>query len=251
VSNADDPALFYTGLVASLYTPLRSFAPDADTYARFIGKYGEPALELGCGTGDPILELRERGLDVDGIDISADMLDVCRARAAQLGVEVNVYEQRMEAMDLGRTYRSIFLAGPTFNLLPDDNVAVASLERIRAHLAPGGGALVPLFIPDPVPASAIGKWREDRDADDRAIRFTTLAATRDETARLQTSTLRYERGDGEDVEAVERDFVIHWYTVPGFRALVEKAGLTLDAVKDGASAPAVDEATFFFVRLTL
>ncbi len=245
-----DPALFYTGLVASLYGPLRGSVPDPETYARFITKYGEPALELGCGTGDPILDLRQRGLDVDGIDSSADMLDVCRARAAAMGVHVEVYEQRMESMELGRTYKSIFLAGPTFNLLADDDVAVQSLERIRAHLEPGGMALVPLFIPGPAfVRRRIGVWREDHDAAGRVIRFAALSATYDEDARMQTSTLRYERGSGDDVEYVERDWIIHWYTVAGFRALAENAGLTVDAVKDGSWAPATDDATFFYFRL--
>jgi hypothetical protein len=56
-----DPAQFYTGIVAELYTPLRSATPDPDIYARFIGVVGEPALELGCGDGDPMIELRRRG----------------------------------------------------------------------------------------------------------------------------------------------------------------------------------------------
>src|SRR6478735_4388662 len=48
-----DPADFYTGLVAELYAPLRSGTPDADRYVRFVREHGEPALELGCGDGDP------------------------------------------------------------------------------------------------------------------------------------------------------------------------------------------------------
>jgi hypothetical protein len=49
----------------------------------------------------------------------------------------------MEDMDLGRRYRSIYLAGATFNLLVDDATAGAALGRIAAHLEPGGVAPVP------------------------------------------------------------------------------------------------------------
>ncbi|MFM7617915.1 MAG: SAM-dependent methyltransferase, partial [Actinomycetes bacterium] len=55
-----EPADFYTGLVADLYAPLRSVVPDPDPYARFIARTGTPALELGCGDGDPLLDLRAR-----------------------------------------------------------------------------------------------------------------------------------------------------------------------------------------------
>jgi hypothetical protein len=84
--------------------------------------------------------LRRRGFDVDGVDSSADMLDQCHARAAGEGLDVVVHHQKMETLDLPRRYRSIFLAGPTFNLLPDDDTALMALRGIRAHLEPGGTA---------------------------------------------------------------------------------------------------------------
>src|SRR5688572_32785020 len=122
-----EPASFYTGIVADLYAPLKSRSQDPDPYARFIEASGQPALELGCGDGEPLLDLRRRDLDVDGVDSSADMLAICRRRAAADGLEVTVHHQAMESLDLPRRYRSIFLAGPTFNLLPDDETARAAL----------------------------------------------------------------------------------------------------------------------------
>ena len=43
---------------------------------------------LGCGDGDPLLALRAEGLDVEGLDSSADMLDRCRVRADAAGLDV-------------------------------------------------------------------------------------------------------------------------------------------------------------------
>ena len=97
-----DPADFYTGLVAELYAPLRSFTSDPGEYAAFVASSGEPALELGCGDGDPLLDLRALGLDVDGVDSSADMLDRLRATAALRGLSVTCRAARVSLCGLRR-----------------------------------------------------------------------------------------------------------------------------------------------------
>jgi SAM-dependent methyltransferase len=243
-----DPALFYTGLVADLYRPLRSSAPDPDTYARFIERSGEPALELGCGDGDPLLELRRRGIDVEGVDSSADMLDRCRRAAAEQDLDVVVHHQRIEALDLSRRYRSIFLAGPTFNLLPTDDLASSALAGIRSHLDDGGSALVPLFIPEPTPSDGLGRVRESTAADGTVMRVSAIDERRDEAQRTQETTLRYERIRGADHTVEDRPWTLHWYTQDGFRTLAAGAGLHVRAVLGEGGAPATgDETAFAFV----
>ncbi|MEN0128777.1 MAG: methyltransferase domain-containing protein [Brevundimonas sp.] len=224
-----DPADFYTGLVADLYGPLRSHVPDAEPYAQFVGAHGEPALELGCGDGDPLLELRARGLDVDGVDSSADMLVRARRRAAAAGVEVDLHHARMQALDLPRRYRSIYLAGPTFCLLPDDETALAALRSIREHLTPDGAVLVPLWVPPPTPHDELGVPRTDV-VDGTTISVTILGETHDVESRTRRSRLLYERSGPEGTTSLEREWTLHWYTVAGFTALAAEAGLAGGAV---------------------
>lgn len=243
-----EPAHFYSGLVAELYAMLRSSDPDPEPYARFIARTGEPALELGCGDGDPLLELRARGLDVEGLDSSADMLERCRVRAAEQGVEVVLHHSPIESMELGKRFRSVFLAGPTFNLITDDETAASALERIRVHLEPNGAALIPLFIPEPVAQGHLGRPAEHRYADGTVVRCSPVSVVRDEAARLQSSVLRYERlGDG--VESVlEREWVLHWHTQTGFRDLATAAGLDVRVVLDPGGSPASpDSQQFVFI----
>lgn len=243
-----DPADFYTGIVAELYRPLKSFSQDPEPYAAFIERAGAPALELGCGDGDPLLELRRRGLEVEGVDSSADMLERLGRRAHEQGMAVTVH-QRMEALDLPRHYRAIFLAGPTFTLLPDDDAALACLRGVRAHLAVDGAALVPLFVPSPTPAEQIGRLRTAAAPDGAELRVSVVAEERDEAARTQTTLLRYERHQGADRSVVERPWILHWYSSPGFQALATTAGLTVTAVTDAHRNPAPTGATDLHFRL--
>ncbi|GLY78633.1 class I SAM-dependent methyltransferase [Actinoallomurus iriomotensis] len=244
-----NPADFYTGIVAELYGPLKSFSQDPEPYAAFIEQVGAPALELGCGDGDPLLELRRRGLEVEGVDSSADMLERLGRRAHEQGITATVFHQRMEALELPRRYRAIFLAGPTFTLLPDDVAALACLRGIRAHLAEGGAALVPLFVPSPTPAEQIGRVRTAFAADGAELRVSVVAEERDEVARTQTTLLRYERHRGADRSVAERPWVLHWYSRSGFEALAASAGLTVTAVTDDHGNPAPISATDLNFRL--
>ncbi len=240
-----DPADFYTGIVVDVYGPLRGSVPDPRTYARFISRWGEPALELGSGDGDPLLTLRADGLDVQGLDSSADMLAKLQRTAAERGLEVTVHHSTIEQMDLGATFQSIFLAGPTFNLIVDDTTTREALTRIRDHLDPAGAALIPLFIPDPVPEHHLGRVREHIDDLGRTLRVSATSSDRDEAGRLQTTVLRYEVIEGDDHQIVERPWVLHWHTQSGFRDLVADAGMDVEAVLASDGSPAADDATEF------
>ncbi len=56
---------------------------DRAFFARLGSLEGRRVLELGCGTGDLTLQLAERGADVVAVDLSPEMLDIARRRAAQ------------------------------------------------------------------------------------------------------------------------------------------------------------------------
>lgn len=242
------PSDFYTGLVAELYEPLRSTRFDVEPYVNFVTRSGQPALELGCGAGDPILELRARGLEVEGLDSSQDMLFRCAEAAAHRRVGVVLHHCTIESMDLGRRYKSIYLAGATFNLLPDDDTMRVALERIAAHLEPGGSALIPLFIPSPDEGGGAGTVREHLTDDSRLMRLTVVSVGRDADARVQRTHLRYELIEGERVDAVERAWLLHWIEQDHFRTMATNAGLVVRAVfaENGEKAQ-VDDSSFVFL----
>ena len=246
-----DPALFYTGIVAELYGPLRGAGPvDPAPYARFIERSGQPALELGCGDGDPLLQLRGRGLDVEGLDSSPDMIERCRVAAAAQGLDVTLHLQRIEEMQIERRFRTIFLAGPTFNLLPDDETARRALTSIHDHLAADGSVLIPLFIPQPTPFHMLGRTRSHATDDGTTMQLTMLSEQRDEEARTQTTVLRYELQAGLRYEVDDRPWLLHWYTQDGVRELATDAGFATVRIRGAAGGPAAPEAHDWVVILS-
>lgn len=222
------PRAFYTGLVADLYAPLKSTVFAMEPYRDLIQRWGQPALELGCGDGDPLLDLRAAGLDVDGIDSSPDMIERLERRAAARDLQVTAWVDSMEDLRTERPYRTIFLAGPTFNLLPDDETMAQALRAVRRALATEGAAVIPLFEPEPVYDEAPGVMAR-QDTPDGSITCTMVRAVRDTDARTQTLTLRYERVAGEATDTVERDWLLHWVEIGRFTELAVDAGLQVIA----------------------
>ncbi len=145
--DADARYMSWTGLAAQVWDPSGGNEPqdDHDYLQRRIEANGGPALDVGCGTGRLLLRYRAAGLDVDGLDPSADMLALCREKAAAQDLSVNLYEQSMHEMALPRRYRTIFIPCGTFCLLIDRDDALQALQRLYDHLEPGGELIFNLF----------------------------------------------------------------------------------------------------------
>ena len=241
---------FYTGLVAEMYDALVSYRAPVAFYASFIRRSGEPALELGCGSGHPLLDLVEQGLDVHGLDASRDMLTRCEAGARARSLSVTLYEQEWQAFTLPIRYRTIFFAGASFMLMPEAFDAARTLARIHHHLEPGGRAIVPLYVPplSPEATDATDQWRarETVRASDGATLRVWERYRYDVPCQVRVATLRYEIVvGGEVIEAVERPWPLRWYSQAQFRTLLDDAGLETFMVLGEKGQPAADDAAAF------
>jgi len=241
-----DPADFYSGIVVDAYAKLKASRFDPAPYAEFVKQHGQPALELGCGDGEPLLDLCDAGLDVEGVDSSLDMVTRCKEVAARRGLFVVVHHQRMEALALERRYPSIFLAGPTFNLLADDDTALRALRSIHAHLTDDGVALIPLWIPGPTQADELGVSRSTTDEAGNQLKYTPLTESYDPDERTRTTACRYERTVGAATEVAQREWIIHWHTPASFEQLCQMAGLVVITVVDDTTNAAPDALTSSF-----
>lgn len=241
-----EPADFYSGIVVDVYAKLKSSTFKAEPYLEFVRTYGEPALEIGCGDGEPLLDLCAAGLAVDGVDSSADMVRRCRANAVVRRVVTHVFHQRAEALDLDRRYSSIYFAGPTFNLLADDETALLALRAIGEHLSEGGRALIPLWVPDPTPVGELGITRATDDGQGIELRYTPLAETYDREGRTRATTSRYERVTAVGTEVADREWIIHWHTPQSFSDLCEDAGLRVVSIVDDDTDEAASDVSAEF-----
>jgi ubiquinone/menaquinone biosynthesis C-methylase UbiE len=147
------PGYDYYGLVAQTWDLWRDDTagwPDRRLFRDLARQYGEPVLDVGCGTGRIVLDFSALGIDCDGLDNSPEMLNICKGKARVQGLAPNLYVGRMEELDLPRQYRTILVPSSTLQLVTDQSTAHESMRRLRAHLLMGGALVAPFsFMPGP------------------------------------------------------------------------------------------------------
>jgi SAM-dependent methyltransferase len=141
-------------LVARWWAEFNQADPDELAfYQGVIVRDGQPALDLGCGTGRLLLPLLQAGLDVDGCDLSPDMLALCRKAAEREGLAPALYQQAFHELDLRRTYRTIYICD-SFGISGQREHDLEALRRCYHHLAPGGT----LVFSHELPYEAVNQW---------------------------------------------------------------------------------------------
>jgi hypothetical protein len=124
--------------------------------------HGGPALGLAIGTGRIGLPLAERGIRVDGVEISRDM--VARLRAKPGGDQIAVTVGDFADVPVQGDYRLIFVVFNTlFNLLTQDD-QVRCFENVAAHLTDDGVFVVETMVP-----TYLARLRDDQYVDAEAI----------------------------------------------------------------------------------
>ena len=151
--------------------PLHSFGPeiaaryddhlrgDEDVAADFLAALAIDGrgLEFAIGTGRIALPLAECGVAIDGIELSAAMVD--RLRAKPGGDRLRVTVGDMTTVDMGGTYKLVFLVFNTiFNLLTED-------DQVRCFESIAGLRLVDRF----------GSWRREPFSSDSIAHVSVYA----------------------------------------------------------------------------
>lgn len=261
----DVPETWHHGLMARWWAEFKE--PEAAELAFYRGaieRFGEPALDLACGAGRLLLPLLEAGLDVDGVDVSTDMLLQTRRLAAACGLSPSLTQQAMHELDLPRRYRTILICD-SFGIGGDRRHAVRALDRVLHHLEPGGALVFSHDFPyaqeaadwlrwlpgrrdEPEPWPDGGERRITADGDELELLF--RESSFDPLMQRSILEVRARRWrDGEMLEQEEHRIVLPEYFAQEILLMLDTAGFT-DVEIQGryTGVPATrDDATVVFV----
>jgi SAM-dependent methyltransferase len=147
VTSAEESGTWHYGLIARYWAEFNEPEPAELAYYRAaIERFGQPALDLACGTGRLLLPLRAAGLEVDGTDISTDMLALCQERADREGLTPRLVAQAMHDLAVPRRYRTIYICD-SFGIGGERANDLETLHRIRRHLEPDGALVFSVQLP--------------------------------------------------------------------------------------------------------
>jgi SAM-dependent methyltransferase len=206
--------------------------PDRPLYLDVIRRSGEPVLDLLCASGRLLLDYLGQGIDVEGLDGSAQMLALVREKAARAGLPApTLHHQQLERIDLPRRYRTILGASSAIQLVTDADAAARTLERVVQHLEPGGvyvGSFAFGWQPgDPLDTGWELLFERSRPSDGATVRAWTRE-WHEPDEQLWHNEQRFEvELDGVVIEREHhrRSPEGRWYTQAQALALLRSAGL--------------------------
>ena len=225
--------LEYAGLKARSWDTLRGDTSDwvdRAFYLDLIEERGQPVLDVGCGTGRLLLDFLAMGIDIDGVELSPDMVAILCAKADAAGLDVDgrVTVAAMESMELPRRYRLILVPSSSFQLLTDATAAAAAMRRFHDHLEPNGTLAMPwIDISQDYPGGADDRRTTETTEPDGSILRLTYHGWFDAATGLEHTDEQFVRlidGTVVEDERIVRSPATRHYDRESIRGLHEAAG---------------------------
>jgi len=134
--------------------PGRKYRDLGGDFIRLLKDYcnGIHVLELCCGTGKLVIQLAREGYEVVGLDLSQEMIEICRQTVGKedksVQEKIRIVYGDMCSFDLGQAFDFIILEDDGFVYLLSKEDQISCLTRIKLHLSAGGLFFLNFPTPD-------------------------------------------------------------------------------------------------------
>lgn len=132
-------AYYYDELVANM---------DYNQWLHFIQPYltkDTSILDLACGSGTLAILLALQGYQVEGLDLSSDILEIAREKAKINHVNIPFYKADMANFELSKKYDIITCFFDSINFLDSKEKIDHLFSCVLKHLKPNGYFIFDLF----------------------------------------------------------------------------------------------------------
>lgn len=217
--------------VYDLDKPIGQPRDDVSYYRnQLIGVTGR-ILEPAVGTGRVLIPLLESGLDVEGVDTSPEMLDVCRRHCQDRDLHPVLRQADMTEFVQPAAYAAVVIPTGSITLLDGKEATAAALACFHQSLQPSGRLFVDVppaqLIAEPEP---MRHWRAGAFVWTLQTQHIEYDAVRNQTTRW----LRYEKWNAGVLIASELQLfrLQHWSVTEFEHVLVEAGFASISVTAD-------------------
>ena len=208
-------------------------------------KSGDRVLDLACGSGVHARRLAKCGMEVVGVDIAPSLVAHCQERAVKQGITSAQFVQGdMRELDYDGEFDAALLLSGSFGFF-DDATNEDVLARIARALRPSGRVLIDVFDPTQMVVRPPHRsWSQYGGG--YGLRTTWWEP---ETCTYASEFMFIDAEGTLNTSAEEER--IRVYTLPEWRTLLAKTGLTLTHALADAKLPLVPYDRDHFGNLVL
>ena len=201
--------------------------------ARLEPVKGLRCLDLACGTGKFTRLLYLAGAQVEGVDLSPDMLAVAMRTTREAGQKVLYREGDVLSFSFTRPYDLITVVCDGLNY-----VKPADLPKALAHIAEalqeGGRLVFDLSTPTKL-REVLGDNLYYEDGEDLTYYWQNTLHPRSHSVEM---ALTFFERDGDVYRRYDEEQTQYWHTMDEVRSAIEASGLTLESVVGEKGDPA-------------
>ncbi|WP_026690210.1 class I SAM-dependent methyltransferase [Alteribacter aurantiacus] len=220
---------FYSTLSSEVYSldkPIGHSFGDVEYYTERLSKSKGPILEPAVGTGRILIPLLEKGFQVDGFDLSEEMLAICRRNLEERNLSATLFKGEMESYQSNKKYGAVIIPTGSFLLLHEREKSIKALTNFYDHLEEGGRLIVDLFLPSDLHVGHVSTRTWEKFNGD-VITLETKTIEVDRINQYFISLNRYELWQKGRLELTELEqFCLRWYGVEEFILLLKEIGFT-------------------------
>jgi trans-aconitate methyltransferase len=189
---------------------------DVPYYVELAREADGPLVELAVGNGRVAIPVAlETGRRVIGVDSSVAMLAQARARAEQVGADLDLREADMRAFELDEPAALIYCPFRSLLHMPTWADKRSVFERVAGALLPGGRFAWNVFCFDHAVAARLDGTRQDQHGVEHELRYTPAESRIDIISFLPGG---------------ENAISLWWATRAEWEGLIDVAGLEVEAL---------------------
>lgn len=236
----------YQSLSARVYDfdkPIGTSFGDLEFYEACLNQLNiqGPILEPAVGTGRLMIPFLKKGFDLQGFDLSPQMLAICQENLLQHHENpARVYQASFTDFQYDHQFAAIVIPSGTFLLMTDDQDIKKALSNFYQHLMAQGQLIFDIFLQ---PDFKVGRTqiREFQVNAQEKITLTMTEAEIDHLQQITTSYHRYEVWQDHKLTQTELEvFRLKWLGLQEITLLLKNAGfndVTITANYQADEAP--------------